>query len=503
MSRRGCVYVVGAGPGDPGLITVKGQEALRRANVVVYDHLVSPRLLKQCSPTAKLVYVGKEADKHTAPQGSINRLLIREANAGKSVVRLKGGDPFLFGRGGEEAEELVKAKIPFEIVPGVTSAIAVPAYAGIPVTHRRYASSVAILTGHEDPAKKGSSIRWPQLATATDTLVCLMGVSRLPAIVAELCRHGRPVSTPCAVIAWGTRATQRTVTATLSTIAAAVTSAGLRPPAILVVGEVVRLRKQLNWFERKPLFGKRLLVTRAQEKAASLSNQLEALGAEVEELPAIALAPVPSNGAFKTLVASLPNTDWVFFTSPEGIGWFREMLKPHRKDLRILSGCHIGAIGSKTAVAIESLGLHVDFVPKQYSQEGVLNDFPRRLLKGKRAVILSAKGSRDVLEHGLRARGMQVVKGSIYQTVIPKALRQSATTLFERPFDAVTVTSASCVDHLHEALVAAGKATLFRHLRFASIGPITSAAVRARGGRVAIEAKISTIEGLVDAIQHV
>jgi len=498
--RTGTVYLVGAGPGDPGLITVRGQELLRQADVVVYDHLVASSLLKVCPPKAKLVYVGKEAKRHTLTQEQINRLLVRSAKVGKCVVRLKGGDPFLFGRGGEEAQALAKARVPFEVVPGVTSAIAVPAYAGIPVTHRRLSSSVAILTGHEDSAKSASAIRWDRVATGCDTLVFLMGVSTLPGIVSRLTRHGRPASMPCAVIEWGTRPGQRTVTGTLATIVGRTKRASIQPPAVLIVGDVVSLRSQLNWFERKPLFGQRILVTRAADKASSLAEQLEALGAEVEELPAIALAPVRPNGALRNAVHGIPKTDWVFFTSPEGIGWFSRLLKPYRKDVRWLSGCHIGAIGPKTAASIEEAGLHVDLVPKRFSQEGLLQDLPRRMLSGKRALILSAAEGRDVLADGLRKRGMAVTKVPIYRTVLPSGLTEGLKTLFQRPFVVVTVTSASCVDHLHQALQAAGHARQFQRLRFASIGPVTSAAVRAFGGRVAVEAKVSTIEGLIESI---
>ena len=498
--KKGIVYLVGAGPGDPKLITVRGQELLRQADAVVYDHLVTPTLLKVCPPKAKLVYVGKEAKRHTLSQEQTNQLLIRSAKAGKRVVRLKGGDPFLFGRGGEEAQALAKAGVPFEVVPGVTSALAVPAYAGIPVTHRALSSSVAILTGHEDPTKPESAIRWDQAAMGADTLVFLMGVSTLPGIVSQLTRHGRSAKTPCAVIEWGTWPRQRTVTGTLTTIVSRVKRAKIEPPAILVVGDVVRLRSQLNWFERRPLFGTRVLVTRPAEKASSLAEQLETLGAEVEELPAIALAPVRPNGVFREAVHDIPKTDWVFFTSPEGIGWFSRMLKPYRKDVRWLSGCHIGAIGPKTAAAIEEAGLHVDFVPKRFSQEGVLQDLPRRVLRGRRALILSAAQSRDVLADGLRRRGMAVTKVPIYRTVLPPALTEGLKTLFQKPFDLVTVTSASCVDHLHQAMRMAGKGQEFRRLCFASIGPVTSAAVRTFGGQVAMEAKVSTIEGLVEAI---
>ena len=507
MRKQGIVYLVGAGPGDPKLLTLRGQELLRQADVVVYDHLVSPSLLVHCAPGAKRIYAGKEPRRSVSGtfgarhlQRKINALLVRAAQSGKTVVRLKGGDPFLFGRGGEEALALAEAKVPYEVVPGVTSAIAVPAYAGIPVTHRTLSSSVAFLTGHEDPAKPSSRIRWDMMATACDTLVCLMGVAALPSIVERLIRHGRRSSTPCAVIASGTLPAQCTVTGTLKTIAVVARRAAIRPPAILVVGDVVSLRRRLAWFETKPLFGARILVTRAAEKSAALADQLAALGAEVEQLPAIELVPVEQNGVFREAIREIPNTDWLFFTSPEGLGRFAALLKPYRKDLRWLSGCRIGAIGPKTASAIEAAGLHVDFVPKQFSQEGILATLPRRVLRGKRALILSAEGSRDVLEKGLRARGMRVTKVPIYRAVIPKQMTRELIRILRARLDLVTVTSASCVDHLFHALNAVGKRRLFSTWRFASIGPVTSAAVRAHGGRVAIEAKRSTVEDLVKAI---
>lgn len=500
MKKRGIVYLVGAGPGDPGLLTVKGQTLLRRADVVVYDHLVSPKLLKECPRSARLIYVGKESDRHTTHQQTINRLLVRHAKAGKTVIRLKGGDPFVFGRGGEEALALVKARVPFEVVPGVTSALAVPAYAGIPVTHRGLSSSFTVITGHEDPTKESSAIRWQSLATAPDTLICLMGVGRLPGIVSQLIRHGRKPTTPCAVIEWGTYPAQRTVKATLKTMTAASQRAAIRPPAILIVGDVVTLRDQLNWFEQRPLAGCRILVTRAAEKAEALAERLESLGAQVVQLPAIELLPLQSNGVFKKAIAELPKTDWVFFTSPEGIGWFSQLVKPRRTDLRALLGCHIGAIGPKTAAAIEERGLHVDFVPRAFSQEGVLRDLPKRMLAGKRGVIFCAEESRDVLTQGLRRRGMRVAKVPIYRTATPPGFLKALRAVIREPFSFVTVTSASCVEHVVEGLRAAGKGEAFRRLPFASIGPVTSARVRAHGGRVIVEANPSTIERLIEAM---
>ncbi len=498
--KKGMIYLVGAGPGDPGLITVRGAELLRLAEVVVYDHLVSPGLLKACPPTARLLYVGKQAKRHTKTQEVINRLLIREAKRGRMVVRLKGGDPFVFGRGAEEALALGRAKIPYEVVPGVTSAIAVPAYAGIPVTHRAIASSFAVITGHEDPTKAGTSIQWDSLARGCDTLVCLMGVSELPQIVTRLAAHGRTLRTPCALIEWGTLPRQRVVAGTLGTIVSLARRAKIHPPAVLVVGHVVALRRSLNWFEAKPLFGKRILVTRAADNAASLTRQVAALGAEVEELPAIELAPVKQNGFLRDILSGESKPDWVFFTSPEGIGWFARALKPYRRDVRWLSGCHIGAIGQKTAAAIEGLGVHVDFVPRRFSQEGLLKELPARLLRGRRALIFSAEESRDVLRQGLRQRGMNVAQVAIYRTVMPASMHQGIAAMLAEPFDAVTVTSASCADHVYEALRAIGKPSAFKKLSFVSIGPVTSRAVRSHGGKVLVEARASTIEGLVDAL---
>ena len=501
MPRTGTVSLIGAGPGDPGLITVRGADALRAADVVLYDDLVSPRLLRLCRPGARLVPVGKRGGRPSPSQASIDARLVREARAGRDVARLKGGDPFVFGRGGEEALALRRTGVRFTIIPGVSSAVAAPAYAGIPVTHRGLASSVTMFTGHEDPAKGGSSLRWAGLA-AGDTLVCLMGVTSLPTVVGQLLRHGRAPHTPAAVVEWGTTPRQRTVTATLATIVSQARRARLAPPAVLIVGHVVSLRRRLRWFESQPLFGRRILVTRAADKANALTPQLEALGAEVDELPAIELAPVAANGWVRDAMRSLPSADWVFFTSPEGIRWFSKMLKPLRKDLRLLAGCRLGAIGPKTAVALEEQGLRVDFVPRRYSQEGMVDDLPRRMVQGRRAVILSAEGSRDVLAQGLRRRGMRVATVPLYRAAVPARLAARMAELADEPFDLVTVTSASCVDHLARALGAASPRRRLAKWRFASIGPVTSQAVRAHGGRVAVEARVSTIEGLVDAIRR-
>jgi len=399
--------------------------------------------------------------------------------------------------------------VPFAIVPGVTSALAVPAYAGIPVTHRDLSSSVAIVTGHEDPSKSETAVRWDRLAGAVDTIVCLMGVGTLRATVARLIEHGRAPTTPCAVIEWGTFPIQRTVTATLGTIVERCATATIRPPASIVVGDVVALRPKMNWFESRPLFGRRILVTRAEDRAGSLIGLLEERGAEAIALPAIEQAPVRDLRLFRDAVRELDQIDWVFFTSPEGLDWFRRLLARLRQDLRILRGRHIAAIGPKTAASIRAMGIHVDVVPTSFSQEGLLQAFGRRRLAGTRGLIFCAAGSRDVLEQGLQAKGMTVRRIPIYETVVPPLLIRKVRALWagaearpsgSEPFDLVTVTSASCVEHLVQAMRAAGLADRVAHVPFASIGPVTSQAVTRHGGGVVVEAKTSTVEGLVDAI---
>ena len=518
------VYLVGAGPGDPGLLTVKGRELLQRADVVVYDHLASDRLLAWCRPGAKRMYAGKQKGRHAYSQPALNRLLIREARAGRMVVRLKGGDPFLFGRGGEEALALRQARVPYEVVPGVTSAIAVPAYAGIPVTHRGAASSVAIVTGHENPDKPGTQLRWSHLATATDTLVCLMGLSTLRATTAALLQHGRAPATPAAVISWGTDPRQRTVVGTLRTIVKACEAIRVTAPAILVVGDVVRLRRRLAWVERRPLQGRRILVTRPADRAADLARRLEELGAEVVTIPTIELAPAASASAFRNALQDMKQFEWVVFTSPEGIEWFQRLAAPLRKDVRALAGRHLAAIGPKTAASLRARGLHVDVVPQVFSQEGLIAAFGRRRVRGRRALLLNAQEARDVLEHGLRALGMDAVRVPLYRTIVPARLRQQlreafapasraprhrrggrgrrdvATKGLHKPVDVVTVTSAMCVEHLAQGLRAARLPGPARRLACVSIGPVTSAAVRRHGGRVAAEAKTASMDGLVDAM---
>ncbi len=498
--RSGMVTLVGAGPGDPELITVRGKRLLSQADVVVIDRLVPRSLLAACRPDARIVDVGKSSGRGGGAQASINRLLIREAKAGRRIVRLKGGDPLVFGRGGEEALALAAAGIVCRVVPGVSSVFAVPAAAGIPVTHRGLASTVGILTGHEDEKKDRSSIRWPHVARAFDTLICLMAVKTLPSIVKQLLTQGRGSATPACVIERGTWPEQRRIIGTLGTIIQQVRKAAIQPPAILVVGEVVRLSRKLPASAALPLSGMRVLVTRSAEKATVLAERLQDLGAETETLPAIELTALPHSARFAAAVNRLHETDWVVFTSPEGIAWLVRALQRMRKDLRVLAGCHIAAIGEKTAEAVRGYGLHVDFIPKRFSQEGLLKAWPTGPKRWARAVLFCAEGSREVLSLGLRSKGYAVDKVPIYRAAIPALSKRAAGRILRQDFDAVTVTSASCVAHLKELMRAAGLSPRFSRLRFISIGPITSAAVKEAGGKVAAQAEVSTADGLIETV---
>ena len=366
---RGKVYLVGAGPGDPGLLTLRGREVLERAEVVIYDYLANEEFLKYAPPRSEKIYVGKKGGDHTLSQQGINELLVEKGRE-KVVVRLKGGDPFVFGRGGEEAQVLVAEDIPFEVVPGVTAAISVPAYAGIPLSHRDITAGMAFVTGHERRDAGTSKIAWDKIATGIGTLVFFMGVKNLPEICTNLVRHGRSSDTPVAVIRWGTTPAQQTVTGTLGDIVEKVREAGLKPPAITVVGEVVRLREELNWFESRPLFGKRIIVTRAREQASDFKAALSDLGADCIEFPTIEIAPPPSWEPLDTAVRNLSTYDWAIFTSVNGVKFFLERLKACRLDVRELKGVRLAAIGPRTAEALEDTGLTPDLVPLNTAPKG-------------------------------------------------------------------------------------------------------------------------------------
>jgi len=501
MPKQGVVYLVGAGPGDPGLITVKGLECIKRAEVLVYDRLASKRLLCYAPGECELIYVGKLPDRHTLRQEEINQLLVDKALAGKIVTRLKGGDPYVFGRGGEEAELLAQHHLPFEVVPGVTSAIAVPAYAGIPVTHRDFTASFAVITGHEDSAKDESAIAWDKVATGIGTLVFLMGVGNLPLIVEKLLEHGRPAATPAALIRWGTRPEQRTLIGTLATIVQKAEEAGFTSPAIIVVGEVVTLRDTLSWFEKKPLFGKRVVVTRSREQASDLSRRIEELGGEAFEFPTIAIAEPDDFAPLDAAIGQADSYDWLIFTSVNGVDAFFARLRHQGRDIRDLKGARLCAIGPKTKERLEGMCLQVEYVPAEYRAEAVLEGLQGKLKAGERVLLPRADMAREILPETLRTMGAEVDDVAAYRTVRgggdARLLREL---LAEKMIHYITFTSSSTVKNFVEALESIDLQTLLEGIKLVSIGPITSQAARDLGLSIDIEAQEYTIDGLVEAL---
>ena len=499
MKQKGKVYLVGAGPGDAGLITVKALECLRHADVIVYDRLVNPRLLEYALPGTECIYAGKSPVKHTLSQDEINTLLVKKAKTGKIVVRLKCGDPFLFGRGAEEALVLVKQRISFEVVPGVTSAFGASAYAGIPLTHREYTSSVGIFTGHEEANKKDSGISWDKIATGLGTLVFLMGVEHLSEIVKNLISFGRPSSSACCLIQQGTLPLQRSVCATLATIVKKAKQEKIAPPAIFVVGNVVSLRKRLNWFESMPLFGKNILITRPHDdRENKFSKLLEDYGAQPVALPVVEIKPLKEYSRLDSTLRHIDNFQWVIFTSHNGVMFFKERLACLKKDVRILKEIHIASIGPKTQAALEAIGIRADMASRQFCQEGLLECFKKINLKDKHILIVRARKARDVLPQGLKAFGASVTIAPAYRT---SAIRYPQSTLPDlKDIDIITFTSSSCVEGffgIFSKKTILNKANKFKT---ASIGPVTSATARRLGLRVDIEATQYTFDGLSEAI---
>lgn len=496
------VYLVGSGPGDPGLITVKGLDCIRRADVIIYDHLVSEEFLKEAREGAEIIYVGKEGSRHTLEQDEINRLLAEKAQTGRVVVRLKGGDPFVFGRGGEEALYLAERGIPFEVVPGITAAIAAPAYAGIPVTHRGYTSTLGLLTGHEDPTKGGSAIPWDKISTAMGTLAVYMGIKNLPYIVGELLKHGRPKDTPVAVIRWGTTAQQKTIVGTLGDILEK--TKGLEPPAVTVVGEVVKLREYLNWFETRPLYGKTVVVTRARDQASDFARELEELGARVIEFPTIKIVEPEDFTPLDRELRRLGTFHWVIFTSVNGVDCFFNRLFQLGSDARALKGVKICAIGPATAQAVRRYYLRVDCQPSKYVAEEVLEELKRREeLKDKRILMPRADIARSFLPEELKKLGAEAVEVTAYRTLL---VHPEELDLLEKlragEIDVVTFTSSSTVRNFVEIIGKENLAQLDGKVRFVSIGPITTRTAEELGMKVYLEAKEYTIPGLVKAIKE-
>lgn len=500
--NKGKVYLIGAGPGDTKLITVKGLECIQKADVIVYDRLANPRLLRYRRADAELIYVGKSPDRHTLTQEEINRVLVEEGLKGKIVARLKGGDPYVFGRGGEEGEELRKAGVAFEEVPGITSAISVPAYAGIPITHRDFTASFTVVTGHEEPGKETSNINWSRLAMDPGTLVFLMGVGNLPQIVENLVRHGKDANTPIALIRWGTRPEQRVVTGVLSNIVEEVQKAGLTSPAIIIIGQVVTLRDTLRWFEDKPLFGKRVLVTRSREQASVLSEKLEDLGAEAWEYPTISIQEPDDLATLDQAVQTAGTYNWIIFTSVNGVKAFFARLKAQRLDIRTLKDAKICAIGPKTAAELEERGLLVEVMPEVFRAEAVVDALKDCIQPGDKVLLPRADLARQVLVDSLLQLGAEVNEVIAYQTVL--ADETDTQLLLEklqaREIHVLTFTSSSTVTNFLQ-LIGEHRA-LLDGITVACIGPITAETAEKNGLHVDICAEKYTIDGLVDAIQN-
>ncbi len=498
-SNAGRCYLVGAGPGDVDLVTLRARELIENAGVIVYDALCNPEMLAWSREDAEIIFAGKRAGDHALSQEEINALLVEKAAAGNVVVRLKGGDPFVFGRGAEEAEALVAAGIAFEIVPGVTSAIAAPEYAGIPVTHRGQNSHVTFFTGHEDPSKSESAIDFEALVKLGGTQVMLMGVERLAAIAREMIERGARSDLPAAVVRWGTTAQQKTVVGTLADIAPRVSDAGLEAPAVAIFGDVVSLRKKLSWFERRPLFGKRIVVTRTRKQAGALSLELRVLGADVLELPTIRIEPPTNLREFAELVQDAHSYDWIVFTSPNGVDAFFDIFFKLYDDAREIGGAKIAAIGPATAQRVKAYHLYVDLQPPEFVAEGVVKEFAEEGgIEHLRILVARAEKARDLLPKALSGMGAIVDEGFAYKTVPETRDVTGARGRFSKEgADLITFTSSSTVENFLDLQLAwpAG-------MKVASIGPITSATARERGLSVDAEAKQHDIPGLVAAIRH-
>jgi uroporphyrinogen III methyltransferase/synthase len=496
MKNSGICYLVGGGPGDLGLVTLRAKECIENADVLVYDALSNPELLGWTKPGCQKIHVGKRAKDHTMPQDQINALIVEQTKAGKSVVRLKGGDPMIFARGGEEAAELAAAGVPFEIVPGISSSIAGPAYAGIPVTHRDHNTQLTIFTGHEDPTKGYSSIDYAQLAKAPGTKVFLMGVARLREITGAFIEHGAEAQTPIALTRWATTGSQKTIVGTLETIADIAEAEKFSSPAVAVIGDVVKEREKINWFEKRPLFGKRIVVTRTREQAGELSKALRDLGADVIELPTIRIELPEDRQGFAEMVTHAHEYDWLVFTSPNGVEKFFDAFFATYDDARSLGNPRIAAIGAGTAAKIREYRFAVDLIPERFVAEGLIDAFKKESVENLTMLWVKAEESREVVGEGLAALGAIVDECIAYRTVPETEDPTGAKAkLAEVGADLITFTSGSTVDHFFalgldwpEACVAG------------SIGPVTSSTLRKHGMPPAFEANPHDIPGLVKAI---
>ncbi len=494
----GTVYLIGAGPGDPGLLTVRGLDCLRRADVVVYDYLVNPVLLAHASAGAEIIDAGKRKGEQRFTQEAINRVLIDRAQRGRTVARLKGGDPFIFGRGGEEALALADAGVPFEVVPGVTAVVAVPAYAGIPLTHRAYAASVVLTTGHEDQEKPESAVPWEDLASTKGTLVFVMGMTHVAAIAERLLGAGRSPATPVAIIRWGTYPRQETVVGRLGTIVADSTRLNLQPPGLIVVGEVVALRERLRWYERRPLFGRPVIVTRPAAQSADLVSRLDEAGAEVIEAPAIRVEPPASWEDVDRAIAALPRYRWILLTSVNAVRSFFDRLHACGRDARALGGVKVCAIGERTAAVIRTYGVIPERVAEESTGEGVVAALAAEDVSGAAILFPRARVARDVVPDALAARGAKIEVVTVYENRPVDSVSVNVREALNRRRDViVTFTSASTVTGFLDAL---GSDAAMNGVTVACLGPATAEAARRRGLTVAVQPARQTMAAFVEAL---
>jgi uroporphyrinogen III methyltransferase/synthase len=497
-TKSGKVYLVGAGPGDLGLVTLRAKECIETADVIVYDHLANPDVLRWARDDAEIIYAGKQPGE-SRTQKDINSLLLDKAREGKQVVRLKGGDPFVFGRGAEEAQEIAHAGIPFEIVSGITSAIAGPAYAGIPMTHRAHNSHVTLFTGHEDPTKTETAIDYAALAKLGGTQVMLMGMERLGAVTSQMLKHGARSDLPVALVRWATTGRQETLTGTLSNIAQKAVANGFEAPAVAVFGDVVSLRDHLNWYEKRPLLGKRIVVTRTRKQASVLNNKLRVLGAHVIELPTIRIEPPTNLREFAELVQDAHTYDWIVFTSANGVEAFFDIFFKLYDDVREIGGVRLAAIGPGTAQRVKDFHLHIDLQPEEFIAEAVVREFKKQgSIENVRLLVVRAEKARDVLPKELSAAGAIVDEAFAYRTV-PETRDTSGAQrqLAQGGADLITFTSSSTVENFFALGLPWPKG-----MHIASIGPITSRTVRDQGHNVDVEARRHDIDGLVQAIRE-
>ena len=504
MKPKGTVYLVGAGPGDAGLLTMRGAELLGRADLVVYDALVNADLLRLAPKSAEILFGGKRAGTHSIPQEDLNQLLVHKAQEGKTVVRLKGGDPYVFGRGGEEAEALATAGVAFEVVPGISSMVAGPNYAGIPLTHRDHCSSFTVLTGHEDPDKDESSLDYAQLAKLSGTKVILMGVERIRQIADSLIAHGMDAATPVGMVSWGTTGQQQSIAGNLGNIAELVVKNKITAPAVTIIGGVVNLRNKLNWFEHRPLFGQRVVVTRTREQASELSRQFQELGADVLEIATIKIEPPDDKQPLVEALQGIGGYDWIVFTSPNGAQSFFDCFFKAFEDVRALGNLRFAAVGPATAAKLTELHLRVDAMPDQYLAKKVADAIGRQeSIENLRILLARAQVANPELMKTLEDRGAIVDDVAFYKTV-PETedLAGSAARLLKEGADWITFTSSSTVENFHARFDLVKLLKQFPRLRTASIGPETSKALGTLGLTPSLEARQHTLAGLVQAIQR-